>query len=99
MSDISISSPTMQTMAQNDFLDALQNMTEYQGRESGIILNNSAYSPEDKITISGQTVSPNFEDMGSGPDLSSTGTSYDVQSAVGSGVIESGLGAITDRVV
>ena len=96
MSDISISTDTVQTMAMDNMYSAPESVNDSNSEISSGLDTRNIGSREQ--AVAGTEVASRTDDfLGVGTDFGSTGTDVDIQQAVGS-VADTGIGSITDKI-
>lgn len=96
MSDLSISTDTVQSMAMDNMFAAPEAVNDSSSEISSGVNPDGIDSME--RTVAGTELASRTEDyLGSGPDLSSTGTDVDVQKAV-QAAADTGVGSIADKI-
>ncbi|BDQ36137.1 hypothetical protein SYK_04970 [Pseudodesulfovibrio nedwellii] len=96
MSDISISTDTVQSIAMDNMLSGPESV----GEESSIIASGMNARGVDSMeqAVAGLEVASRTEEFfGAGTDFSSTGTDVDIQQAISS-TLDTGIGSITDKI-
>ncbi|MBI9078275.1 MAG: hypothetical protein JEY79_00875 [Pseudodesulfovibrio sp.] len=97
MSDISISTMTIQSMALDNQMSGPESIKESTTEiASGFIRGGSDSS---ELAVAGAEIASRTNDyLGTGPDLGSTGTDFDIQQAISSSMTE-GIGTIADKII
>jgi len=96
MSDISISTDTIQSIAMDNLLSGPESV----GEDSSIIasgMNKGGIDSMEQAVAGLEVASRTEEFFGSGTDFSSTGTDVDIQQAVSS-TLDTGIGSIADEI-
>lgn len=96
MSDISISTDTVQSIAMDNILSGPESVAE----ESSIIasgINPRGMDSMEQAVAGLEVASRTEEFFGAGTDFSSTGTDTDIQQAISS-TLDTGVGSITDKI-
>ena len=96
MSEMSISTDTVQTMAMDNLFAAPEAATD-QSTETASGLNPRGIDSEERTVAGAELVSRTEDYLGSVPDLTSTATDVDVQKAV-QAVADTGIGSIADKI-
>jgi len=97
MSDISISTMTVQSMALGNQLAGPESIKETTS-EVASGANKGGMDSLEQAVAGAEVASRTTEFFGSGTDLGSTGTDLDIQQAISSTITE-GMGTITDKIV
>lgn len=97
MSDLSMSTMTMSSMALDSQLSGAESIKD---STSTVIsgANTEGLDSIEQVVAGGQVASRTTEFIGTGADLSSTGTGYDAQQAI-SNSLSSGAGTIADKII
>jgi len=96
MSDISISTDTIQSISMDNLLSGPESV----GEDSSIIasgMNKGGIDSMEQAVAGLEVASRTEEFFGSGTDFSSTGTDVDIQQAVSS-TLDTGIGSIADEI-
>ncbi|WP_319544025.1 hypothetical protein [uncultured Pseudodesulfovibrio sp.] len=96
MSDLSISTDTIQSIAMDKMLSGPESV----GEQSSIIasgINERGIDSMEQAVAGLEVASRTEEFFGSGTDFSSTGTDIDIQQAVSS-TLDTGMGTIADKI-
>ncbi len=97
MSDISISTMTMQSMAFDNQLSGLESIKDSTSEIcSGV--NQGGLDTMEQTVAGAEVASRTTEFFGVGTDFSSTGTDLDIQQAISS-TMANGMGTIADKVI
>ncbi|WP_272699823.1 hypothetical protein [Desulfovibrio sp. Fe33] len=98
MSDISISTETVQSAAWDNQSQGPESIRDYHDEiASGMDASEATHNREQ--AVAGLEVASRTEDyLGTGPDFSSTGTDIDIQQAVHAAAADTGIGTITDKI-
>jgi hypothetical protein len=96
MSDISISTDTIQSMSLDSQLTGVESLNDTSS-EIGSGVNEGGVDTMEMAVVGTEVRSKTEEYSGSGPDFSSTGTDMDVRQAMSS-IIDSAIGSIADEI-
>jgi hypothetical protein len=98
MSDISISTDTIQGMAWDNQSQGPKSIRDHHDEmASGMDASEAIHNREQ--AVAGLEVASRTEDyIGTGPDFNSTGTDTDIQQAVHAAAADTGIGVITDKI-
>ncbi|MGE4422827.1 MAG: hypothetical protein AB7D39_11060 [Pseudodesulfovibrio sp.] len=98
MSDISISTDTIQSMSMDNQLLGPESLGNYSD-EIGSGVNTVGGMDNREQTVAGLEVTSRTQDyLGAGTDFSSTGTDIDIQQTMHQLAAQTGIGTITDKI-